>query len=360
MILNRNKVKGLFVGGAIGDALGMPVEGWSAEKIAEKYSRIEKYLIPVDHKYYSPEQNPAGSTTDDTQLTRATALGLMHGGIEENCENDYAEHYLEKIAKQHVCAMKVSTVGWGSTTRDSIRRLSNNVSYKRCGKTDEANRGLGNGVSMKCSPIAAWYLSPDSKIDFLEFNLHQFCVDFSSITHWSKISAQSTICHVNAILMCLNHSPSNFSVDDFCSIIGKWVWEQSVDNEYDISHLNDSEFDLQSRMEKLVEFKDRFHSMNRAAIIAEFGNGSCSVYESLPFSYAWFLKNPHSFSVLEEIILSGGDTDTNAKIVGEMLGALHGFESIKTYMPWAVEQLKDIDSIIDLSEKFCDIFGIKE
>ncbi len=53
----------------------------------------------------------------------------------------------------------------------------------------------------------------------------------------------------------------------------------------------------------------------------------------LKIAFMWafhYLKNETSYEeALKDIILKGGDTDTNAAIVGALLGALHGIEGIK-------------------------------
>jgi ADP-ribosylglycohydrolase len=35
---------------------------------------------------------------------------------------------------------------------------------------------------------------------------------------------------------------------------------------------------------------------------------------------------------IKKVLLQGGDTDTNAKIVGNVMGALHGMDAIPSYM----------------------------
>jgi ADP-ribosylglycohydrolase len=71
----RSRVRGCLLGGAIGDALGAPVEFWSADRIRAECGDqgVRGYL-------------PAGSTgtaliTDDTQMTLFTVLGLIRAGI---------------------------------------------------------------------------------------------------------------------------------------------------------------------------------------------------------------------------------------------------------------------------------------
>jgi len=360
--MDRNKVRGMVIGGAIGDALGMPVETWTPEKIAEVYPNgIERFIPPTNHKWFDPEKTPAGSTTDDTQLTLATMRGLIAGHVESGLEDkpDLPGYYMHGIVRAHVAAMRATTDGWGHTTRDAIRRLSNGVSWENSGRTNDSNRGTGNGVPMKCSPLAAWYLSPVAEPVTKTFNFHQMCVDYSAITHYTKMSAQSCICHVEAMIYCLQKSPSEFNTMEFLEVVSDRVWEAGEKGQYNVSHLNDTKDKLEDRMLLLYQIRDSLPSMTQEEIITSIGNGSCYVYDSLPFSYAWFVKNPHSFQILQQVIQAGGDTDTNAKIVGEMLGALHGFEAIQTYMPWAMQELIDGDKMLALADRFCDTFEIK-
>ena len=91
-----------------------------------------------------------------------------------------------------------------------------------------------------------------------------------------------------------------------------------------------------------------------------FGNGSCYVYDSLPFSYAYFLKDWSGIQILQQVVEAGGDTDTNAKMVGEMLGALHGLSLFQQpENEWTITGLKCFDELMKLADVFCDTFGIE-
>lgn len=50
--MNRDQIVGAFLGTAIGDSLGMPVETFSAERIAKDYGRVTEYLVPDGHKWF--------------------------------------------------------------------------------------------------------------------------------------------------------------------------------------------------------------------------------------------------------------------------------------------------------------------
>ncbi|MFJ9847438.1 ADP-ribosylglycohydrolase family protein [Kitasatospora sp. NPDC101155] len=69
----RARVRGCLLGGAIGDALGNPVEVLSLEAIREKYGEAGVTGLVPDH------EGVTGRVTDDTQMTLFTAEGWLRG-----------------------------------------------------------------------------------------------------------------------------------------------------------------------------------------------------------------------------------------------------------------------------------------
>ena len=63
------KIRGCLIGGAVGDALGAPIEFSSLEEIRERFG-------PEGLADYSPAYGAIGSITDDTQMTLFTAEGI--------------------------------------------------------------------------------------------------------------------------------------------------------------------------------------------------------------------------------------------------------------------------------------------
>lgn len=65
------KVYGCLLGGAIGDALGGPVEHWTPEQIRERYGNLDRFLPyerpPAYHGHFG-EGDRIGAYTDDTRL----------------------------------------------------------------------------------------------------------------------------------------------------------------------------------------------------------------------------------------------------------------------------------------------------
>lgn len=235
MILTKDKVRGMLVGGAIGDALGMPVEIFSIDKIKEKYPEgVKKYESPSEHKWFTDDPNnedpnltymEPGMTTDDTQLTVATMKAL-------NAARGFC---LDEQAIQHSNAYKNNICGWGRSTTEAIRRLSNGVSWKESGKTNNPHRGTGNGIPMKCSPLAAYYTTFTGIQDK---DFWQKVIDYSAMTHYTKMSAISGVVHVQAVWFCLVSDPENFTVDGFLNTVCNEAVGRFVIKSVSYDHLN--------------------------------------------------------------------------------------------------------------------------
>src|SRR3989344_5523801 len=115
-MISRDRVYGMFLGVAIGDALGMPVETFSAEKIASKYGRVTDYLRADGQKWLG--DRAAGTWTDDTQLTLVVAESLIRcQGIDLDV---VAQCHLEQWEKD-------GDLGFGGTTREALKKLKNGM-----------------------------------------------------------------------------------------------------------------------------------------------------------------------------------------------------------------------------------------
>ena len=380
MNITRSKVRGMVVGGAIGDALGLAVETWTPERIVEVHGGpITGYVDPIGHKWYKPENWVRGKTSDDTQLDTATMRGFILGHPKV-LETKTFDPYMDAITSEHIKAANETIDGWGKTTVEAVRRLANGVHWKLSGKTVEENRGTGNGVPMKINSFGAWIAVLDCKNpDLKDFLINQSVIDYSAMTHYSKISAHASIIHSSVMHFCLEHDSEyllkneRFFKTNFLSLVSDDYRPEYLTNlpnhhmRYDDSHLDSSEDNIFDRMEFLKDnnvyklYDKPLSELTVPQIREMFGGGSCYVYDSLPFAYAFFLRNPKSASAILETVNAGGDTDTNAKIVGSMIGAIHGLEIFFTKENyWMIKGLPEYDELITLADQFCDCFGIKD
>lgn len=353
----RDNVVAMFVAGAVADALGAPIETWTPEKVKEVHGgRVEQYVPAIGHKWFKEDEFPIGSTTDDTQLTLATAKGLIKG----HCKYPSVDSYMDAIAEEHCEAMQDSTAGWGGSTKEAIRRLQNNVHWKESGKTSKPMRGTGNGVPMKIAPLGAWRSSPFGQkfvSDLVDPSFAQFCVDYSAMTHYTKMSAYAGLIQAHTVSMCL--SQEEFSSNDFAEMWSNiFDWPEQIKDLFKVDYLNDTEDDLQKEFNALWGHL-AVHENKVDVKITDlmFGLGSCYLLHSLPFTYARFL-NDQSFQSIIDIVNAGGDTDTNGSMLGQLIGALHGMKLFEGN-EWALEGLQGYDEIVEVANQFCDTFGIE-
>ena len=332
MITVQEKINGMFLGIAIGDALGAPTELMSKENIVNRYGRLKQYIDSPTRKGFDGQSAKAGGWTDDTQLTLAVADSLI-----ESKKFD-----MHSMAKHHVFALDQSTCGWGGSTREAVKRLKTGVSWKDSGKTEVKNRGLGNGVAMKVAPLGVVKcLSDKLSIDEI--------VQFAIMTHQTRIAVESALVHAFAIQFCLKTNIEDFKVGSFINAI--------------LSFLDKNESAL-NKVVNNTDLKDRIYDRLKSLFFVDylseqdaidmFNKGGCYVYDSLPLSYYYFLKNPNEFEAVVDAANGGGDTDTNASMVGSLVGALNGSDIFPEYY---VTNLKDSASVLDRSKKLYEVFS---
>lgn len=100
MKIHRNRFRGCLLGGAVGDALGAPVEFMTRAEILRQHG-------PGGITAYAPGHAGAGTITDDTQMTLFTAEGLLRAWV-RGCFNGRASipditrlAYLRWLHTQH-------------------------------------------------------------------------------------------------------------------------------------------------------------------------------------------------------------------------------------------------------------------
>lgn len=330
-MLTQDKVRGCFLGAAVGDALGMPVETFSIERIKEIYGRITELHEPKDHKWFDGE--PAGMLTDDTQLTLAVARGMvLSPGDPLNMDTQ---------AVTHVAALKESTKGWGRSTKESIRRLANGVHWSKSGQSDGEWTGRGNGVPMKIAPVGlylATVIDDDTKVD----EVCNFVAKLSMMTHQTSISASAALAQMMAVYCCVA-TEGKLNIPKFCQLVVK-----ASGLGKDIAPETIGEDDLTDRLYALINH-DKYDTDK---IVEEFGAGSCYCYNSIPFTLMHFVKNPDTIDSLYDVVSAGGDTDSNGSMLGACLGALHG-ESI--FPEHLVDGVQGKAQVMEIADQFWEL-----
>jgi ADP-ribosylglycohydrolase len=84
-------VYGCLIGGAVGDALGAPVENWHYADIRERHGKVTEFMPRED----AGRARPAGSVTDDSAIRHYMCLAIVRKRGRIGPE-DYAAVWLEK------------------------------------------------------------------------------------------------------------------------------------------------------------------------------------------------------------------------------------------------------------------------
>lgn len=105
---SENKAAGCLLGGAVGDALGYPVEFMDADTIFRLYGErgIARYRLT----------NGKALVSDDTQMSIFTADGLLRAG----------ERFPAPTAAQYVASVYESYLNW-LTTQEEDYALPDNI-----------------------------------------------------------------------------------------------------------------------------------------------------------------------------------------------------------------------------------------
>lgn len=284
----------VLLGGAIGDSLGM---------FAEKRAADDLLLVNWDGKtFLSSEYHKlnAGQWTDDTQLSIIVAESLIknHGFNPTSISEDYLKWFDSGKAR-----------GYGKTTKLAIDNLRDGKKYYESGIVDS----YGNGTAMRAAPFGVYYK------DDIKFLIESIKTD-SAITHASNEAEAGALAIGLAVAYCLNNESEN--------LIAKIV-----------SHLPESK--VRESLLSIEELVNSDVSLDKAYILL---GTKADVRMTIPSVFFTFLKFNSFKEGITKLIKAGGDTDTNAAI----LGSLYAANNIFDVDDYCLDNLEDYKYIKEL------------
>jgi ADP-ribosylglycohydrolase len=307
----KDKASACLLGVAIGDALGMPVETMWPNKILEATGGrgIEGFVPPIQKRNWDTKDLKAGTTTDDWQLTRVVAESVLeHRGL----INPYF------CVEKHYKALQESAFGWGKTTQQAIEAFGRGEYDPTTDKlpAPEPGKGCGNGVVMKIAPLAiAWTAISGKRPD----TLREQVMKLGQITH-PDIRASIAAYPVARMLQIvldghLKRASEAYAV--LLEIIGETI-------------ALETKFSTQGE-----QVSDRLMllpgcSQSSEALQKTVGCGFHAL-DTAAFSIGTFIRHLEDFrGGTLEAVNAGGDADTNASVVGALIGANCGLAAIPT------------------------------
>lgn len=298
----RSRIRGAIVGTAIGDSLGMPVEGLSPATIVKVFGHLRSLVAPRSGTWaHQTHKLRRGQWTDDTQLMLAIGESIV-----SKSSLDFND-----IAKRHVLCLN-DPRGWGKSTLVGIGKIKAGVDWWN----SAAPEGAGNGTPMKIAPLGVMLALKRITM----FEARAAIINISRMTHGDPRPAVAGIIQADAVAKAIEHGPQGLqAVISAAPAVAK-VLELSLDEPHDGFHAS-----LSEALGKAVGMAQADASL--CDIRKEVGAQSF-VVESFPFTLAAvlrFLGDPEA--CLVELAAQGGDADTTCAMAGALMGAAHGLSA---------------------------------
>jgi ADP-ribosyl-[dinitrogen reductase] hydrolase len=305
-----DKFKGCILGLAMGDALGMPVEGFTAQEIEKKVGTVRDMMpAPECHYHYGLQ---AGQFTDDTQSTLLLAEAMIEAfGFS-------GDKFAEKLKDWGASWTLDSNLnrGVGITTKSSIDNMIAGMCWRDSGLSIPTC-----GSAMRVAPIGLVY--------HCDLNIVANYADLqSTLTHCNPAARAGAIAVAVGVALSLKNFPRNLVLQMAYNFASK------VDLDFANSLL----------------YIRSLTGLKPAKAIEIIGN-SPIVSETVPAAFYCFVN----FEPEEALMIAasgGGDTDSIASIAGALLGAERG----TSWMPhrWLVS-LEDRKRLENVAEKLAEL-----
>lgn len=364
---SRDKIRGCFLLGAIGDALGAPLEGIKDLQaiIAAHGEEGLKHIIEFKNAYDSGKDFPPGRITDDTTMTMTTAAAMLLA----KDVNDWKElrgllwqGYLNWGQCQEdgaVLAKKIDTsINWGEDAKkfwfycgagrgtiaalmqDKPGSIAEPIDYDciiRGKETKGPNPGCGG--MMRVAPLALLDL-PDDKI-------FELGCESAALTHGHPEAFVAT----GAVALLTHYAAQDVTMAEAVRKTSDLLEKYRGNPNY-ATGVDACVTALELAAQRAAEEPHDLHVMDRLPKELGYTNPFLATPVLLQTAYA-LLSTPDKpdenalKSALALAVSHSGDSDSVGAIVGNVLGARHGEKVIPKDWLEALVQRADIGKMAD-------------
>ena len=331
----RDRIRGSLIGGAIGDALGYPVEFiYTFGGIQRRYG--SKGITRLDtRQWWLEEENGAGKAvvSDDTQMTLFTACGLLNAKASNTpVLPSIGEAYIEWLFTQSGQKKEGFDQCWISNVPElNVRRAPGTTCITSLNSlfrgTEPINDSKGCGGVMRIAPIPL-YGATEDRMEIQE--VCQLAADASELTHQHP----------------LGYIPSAF----VAYIIYKLAQDEVPDREkykgYILEGLGVIAGMFPSHQEAVGQFTRLIktavfwsgHSTDDVRTIERELGGGWVAEETAAIAIYCSLAYFDDFEgALIAAVNHGGDSDSTGAVTGNILGAAIGYDAIPQHFKDDVE-----------------------
>jgi ADP-ribosyl-[dinitrogen reductase] hydrolase len=328
---------GCMLGLACGDALGAPVEEWSAEAIRISLGFVRDFQTTILGR---------GIVTDDTQMAILLAQSII--------QNEHFDpgHFAYMIGDwmRRIDEGEESGRGVGQSVSLAARRLYKGTYWKRSGEFS-----AGNSSASRVPPLALFHCKGG------EETLLRDAADSSIPTHIDPLAIAATQVFAAAIQRLLIADYENFDPVEFVTGLADVARPLNQRVAHVIEELAqrlegrlivDTGFLVPGGPMEMMHFDRGMFIEEDVRELVAMGTGRF-ILQTLPAALFAFLAHPHDFeSSVLSTVNAGGDADTITCMTGALSGTFNGAQAIP--IRW-LNELEMKDHCIDLANMLYDL-----
>lgn len=368
MINLQDKIRGSLVGGAIGDALGYPIEFMGIRHIMEKYGNP---ATQTGLTHYQLSLTGKAFISDDTQMTLFTANGLLFGvtrwftsdsvmgDLDSYVYYAYREWFETQIdapieeQRHYTCWLR-------KIPELNVERAPGNTCMSALGELSRRdgvqNNSKGCGGVMRVAPVglmAATYFNhygENKGRDWTSQRVAYLAGACAALTHKHPLGYMSAAFHallIYKLVLCENPiTPAEF--DRLC--------ESSLaelPQLYEKPEEKTALEELQTIVRKALSLAESKEPA--ATVIPCLGQGWVGE-ETVAIALYCAKKNLDNFEqAVIDAVNHDGDSDSTGSVCGNIIGAIVGYDAIPDYYKQNVELADIILEIADDLNTICPL-----
>lgn len=320
-----NKIKGCIFGGAIGDALGYPIEFYGNTQLHNEFESIENFEMMLD-------RNGKAIFSDDTQMTIFTAAALGDSGGEDFIHTMH-KYYMMWLATQQstekIYGSWVTTVDELYVCRAPGNTCLGSLNSGKIGSiANKINNSKGCGGVMRVAPIGCVYSNSDKAF--------KFGVDAAAITHGHILGYVSAGAFAMLISRIIHQDEK---LIDSVKYMCKYILD-SYGNDENTAYL----IKLIVKAARLAANKE----INDMDAINQIGEGWVAE-EALAISVYCALRHYNSYeNAIKAAVYHKGDSDSTGAITGNIMGAKLGYGAIPKKYLEVIEQTTTLNKTVSV------------
>jgi len=313
--MKTNAVHSALFGIAIGDALGVPAEFTSRERL--KLEPIKDFIG------YKSHNQPPGTFSDDSSLTFCLAESLCNGYD----LNDLGFRFIQ-WRNERYWAAGGEVFDIGMTTNRAIDRLKRGSRPSLAGDFDEDCNG--NGSLMRIMPLLFYIrdLDLDKRFEIIK--------DVSSVTHGHIRSVIACFYYLEFALELLKGNNKQTAYANTAGTVSEFLKTKQI---------------VYKEIKLFAPLLEEDISNHKVDAIHSGGY----VMNTLKASMYCFLTTENYADAVLMAVNLGDDSDTTAAVTGGLAGLYYGFESIPE--KW-INEIKRSNDIKDLCDRLAKAMGI--